>query len=176
VLYGTARACRERYAASGKKAGFANALSEGEGVMSDDPCFEPVKGPPDVAYENYYDAPAVKPFFSIVHLWIGRRKSGLITPPLDPGELHERPRTTNSAGSAVEGAKYEQTLHHLSSEDTFSGEFLLSSARTSTLQIGILLSFIAVLVGLVALGLPSRQQLTGQGMESKVSRTAPSFD
>jgi len=148
--------------------------------MSNDPRFEPVKGPPDVAYENYYGAPAVKLLFLIVDLWIGRRRSGLITPPLDPTsgpiELHERSRTTNPAGSAVEGAKYEQTLHHLSSEDTFSPEFLLSSARTSTLQIGILVSFIAVLIGLVALGLPSRQQLTGQGMESKVSRTAPSFD
>ena len=80
--------------------------------MSDDPRFEPVKGPPDGAYENFYGAPAVSYFFQSLILWISsRRKSGPITPPLDPisgpFELHERPRATNSAGSAVEEVKYE---------------------------------------------------------------------
>ena len=135
--------------------------------MSDYPRFEPVKGPPDVAYRNYYGGPVVKLLFSIVDLWSGRPKDAPVIDPVSgPIEIHERPYP---AGSALEQPVHGQTLHRLSPEENFSREFLVSSARTKTLQVGILVGFAAVLVLIIAQGLPSRQQLTGQGMQSKVS-------
>ena len=144
------------------------ALSDGGGAMSDYPRFEPVKGPPDATYQNYYGGPAVKLLFLIVDLWTGRPKGRRSTPVLDPAtgpiEIHE---SRSPAGSALDVAAHAQTLHRLSPEETFSPQFLVSSARTKTLQVGILAGFIAVLVVIVAQGLPWRQQLTGHGMQSK---------
>ena len=137
--------------------------------MTDYPRFERVKGPPDVAHRRYHGGPIVDLLLSIIDGWSGRPRAGLTAPTLDPAsgaiELHERPPTRRASGT--EEIAHRQASERLSPDERFSHDFLVNSGRTKSLQVGIFVSFVAVLV--VIIGMEFLQRPTGQAMQSTVS-------
>jgi hypothetical protein len=126
--------------------------------MTDHPRYEPVKGPPAVAHRHYGGAG----FFKLVFWLIERQRgsAGAATvrdaPALDPSSgqiaIHERPppqgpRAEHSADDEL--VRAHARLAGRFPDEAFSRDFLLSSARTRRLQVGLLAAFLAVCVGLL---------------------------
>ena len=67
--------------------------------MTDYPRFEPVKGPPEVAYRAYHGGRLVDLVFWLVDHWTGKpRAVPVLDPASGPVEVHERLPTRGSAG------------------------------------------------------------------------------
>jgi hypothetical protein len=147
--------------------------------MTDHPRYEPVKGPPDTAHRQYGGAGLVDLVLRLVDRWRGSAGAAGArgAPALDPSsgriEIHERsPRQGPVAepSAADEPPHAQANLTGLSPDETFSGNFLLASARTHRLQAGLLAAFLAVIVVLLVQTLvstrgqfPSTERSTASG-------------
>jgi hypothetical protein len=138
--------------------------------MTDYPRFEPVRGEPDVAHKAYYGGPLVSLVFRLVDRWRGRVQElpqGYgASPHRGTIEVHERPPvlapTAALPGGADAAVAAERPLYQVAPDEGFSRSFLVGSARTMKLQTGLLATFVAVLVMLVAQGLRMPQQASEQ--------------
>jgi hypothetical protein len=125
--------------------------------MTDHPRFEPVKGPPDSAHRHYGGAGLVDLVLRLVDRWRGSAGAAAVraAPALDPAsgqiEIHERPPRQGPVAerSAAELLHAHARLTDLLADGTFSRNFLLASARTHRLQVGLLAAFLAVVAVLL---------------------------
>jgi hypothetical protein len=157
------------------------ALDVREQAMTDHPRYEPVKGPPDTAHRHYGGAGLVDLVLRLVDRWRGSAGAAAVraAPALDPSsgaiEVHERPPRQGPVAkrsAADELLQAHARLTGLFPDETFSRDFLLTSARSRRLQAGILAAFLAVVVGLLSqtllstrgqLHLTERSTTAGQG-------------
>lgn len=149
--------------------------------MTDHPRYEPVKGPPDTAHQHYGGARLVDLVLWLVDRWRGSAGAATVpaAPALDPSngliEIHERPARQ---GPVAERSATDELLQAharltgLFPDETFARDFLLASARTRRLQVGLLAAYLAVVICLIVQTLVStrgqlhfaeRSTTSGQG-------------
>ena len=126
--------------------------------MTDHPRYEPVKGPPDTAHRHYGGAGLVDLVLRLVDRWRGGAGAAAVraAPALDPSsgriEIHEQPPRHGPVAercAADELLQAHARLTGLFHDETFSRDFLLTSARTRRLQTGLLAAVLAVVVCLL---------------------------
>lgn len=126
--------------------------------MSDHPRYEAVKGPPDTAYRQYGGAGLVELVFWLADRWRGNagaatvRAAHALDPTSGPIEIRERPPRQGPVAERCaidELVRAHARLADRFPDETFSRDFLLTSARTRRLQAGLLAAFLAVVVGLL---------------------------
>jgi hypothetical protein len=137
----------------------------------DFPRFEPIKGEADTAHRRYHGGHLVSLALRLINRQRRSAGVGAAQPALalDPRtaaiEIHERPPTRAPAEappSALDTSASMPALHGLSPEETFSQEFIIGSARTWKLQVGLLAALVAILVVLVSQEIRLADRKSGQ--------------
>ncbi len=107
--------------------------------MSDDPRFEPVKGSPDARCRRYRRGR----FTGLALRLVGRSRA-------KPGATQAARPLNPTSGEPSEERPTEEGFMRPRLDKRHSRDFLIDSARTKQLQVGLIMAFIAFLIALLA--------------------------